>query len=281
MTLAMAALLALGLSAVGVSAQEPTPEVPTQEEAAQEEVAREEAAEEEAVEEEATPEEPERWSGEVGLSVNGSGGNENLTVITSELRLTHLLTERYELDFQGRVRYGRSEGTEVARSTRASINAELHPGAAWSPFLFATAEHDPFRRLEVRLNSGAGAKHTFWRDGWNDVSLSGAVLYSHQRLEVPDTVGSGITNTARWSWRGRARRQIQEGTRVEQVIFYQPEWNQLYDYLLEARTSGRMALSQSLALISTFLYQRNSIPAPDVAPDDWSITVGLSLSTNW
>lgn len=250
-----AALFALGLTAGAGSAQEEPAEEP--------------------------PEEVDRWSGEIGLSVNGSGGNEELTVITNEVRLTHLQTEWYELDFRGRLRYGRSEGTEVARSVRGAINAELRPADPWSPFLFATAEHDRFRRLDVRLNSGAGAKRTFWRDGWNDVSLSGAVLYSHERLEVPDTVGTGITNTARWSWRGRARRQIQEGTRVEQVVFYQPEWDRLDDYLLEAQTSARVALSQSLALISSFLYQRNSTPAPEVAPDDWSVTVGLSLSTTW
>lgn len=253
-TLVSVALFALGLAAVpGVSAQEePEPEPAA-----------------------------DRWSGEIGLSVDGSGGNEDLTVATSELRLTHLQTEIYELDFQGRVRYGRSDGTEVARSGRVSINAELRPADAWSPFLFATGEHDRHRRLRARLNSGAGAKRTFWREGWNDVSLSGALLYSHERLTVPDTLGTGITNTARWSWRARARRQIQEGTRIEQVIFYQPEWNQLHDYLLEAQTSGRVALSQSLALISRFLYQRNSVPAPEVEPDDWSLTIGLSLSTTW
>jgi hypothetical protein len=224
---------------------------------------------------------PERWSGDLGLSVNGSGGNESLTIITTDLGLTRLETDRYELSFRGRARYGQSEGEEVARNVRGSLNADFGPGQRWSPFLFATAEHDPFRRLDVRVNSGAGLKRTFWREGWSEVSVSGAVLHSFEDLAVPDTVGPGTTSTARWSWRGRARRQVREGTRFEQVVFFQPAWDRIGDYLLEAQSSGRLALSESLALTTGFLYQRDSTPPPEVSPDDWSISIGLSVATSW
>lgn len=227
------------------------------------------------------PEEPDRWNVEVGLSLNGSGGNERLTVFTTELGLTHLQTERYELAFRGRARYGRSEGAEVARSTRGSLNAEIRPSAAWSPFVLLTAEHDRFRRIDLRVSSGTGVKRTFWRDGWNDVSLSGAVLHSYERLIVPDTVETAGTHRARWSWRGRARRHVGDGARVEQVVFFQPAWGRIRDYQLEAQTTGRVALSQSLGLTTSFLYQRDNLPAPEVVPDDWSVTVGLSLVTTW
>jgi hypothetical protein len=223
----------------------------------------------------------DRWSGDVGLSVNGSGGNERLTVVTTELGLSHMETSRYELGFRGRARYGRSEGEEVARSVRGSLNADFGPDQAWAPFLFASAEHDRFRRLDLRLNSGAGLKHTFWREGWSELSLSGAVLYWYENLMVPDTVGTGVTHSARWSWRGRARGQLRDGARVEQVVFFQPAWDRIGDYLLEAQTTARVALSASLALNSSFLFQRDSTPAPDVTPDDWAITIGLSLATSW
>lgn len=223
----------------------------------------------------------DRWSADLGLSVNGSGGNERLTVITTELGLTHLETDRYELGLNTRARYGRSEGSEVARNVRGALNADFGPGRRWSPFVFATAEHDRFRRLDLRLNGGGGVKRTFWRDGWSEVSLSGAVLYSYEELVLEDGVGSGVSHTARWSWRGRGRRQVREGTRVEQVVFFQPAWDRVGDYLVEAQTSGRVALSQSLALTTSFLYQRDSTPAPDVAPDDWAIAIGLSIATSW
>jgi hypothetical protein len=222
----------------------------------------------------------DRWGAEIGFALNTSGGNEDLTVLTTELGLSHLETTAYELTFRGRFRYGRSDGTEVARNLRGTLNAELWPGESWSPFIFATAEHDPFRRLDVRLNSGSGIKRTFWRQGWSDVSLSSALLYEHERI-APDALPAEITHKARWSFRGRARHRVREGARVEQVVFFRPAWGRVGDYLLEAQTTGRVALSESLAVTSSFLFQRDSTPPTEVSPDDWSLTIGLSLATGW
>lgn len=227
-------------------------------------------------------EDPEHWAGNVGFSLNTSGGNERLTVLISEVGLSHLETDIYEANLGGRFRYGRSEGEDVAQNLRGSATVDIWPEDRWSPFFFATAESDPFKKLEARLNGGTGVKRTFWREGaFGEVSLSGAVLYSFENLEVPDSIGRGVSETARWSWRGRARRELGEGHRLEQVVFYQPEWDEFDDYLVEARTSVRWSLTRSLAFLTTFLYERDSTPAPDVGPDDWSLAVGLTVATRW
>lgn len=282
MTRHAAAVALLGVLALagGSSAQEP--EAP--EETQQEEAQPEEAQQEPVQEEEPEPEEPEpdRWGAEVGFVLNTSGGNERLTVLTSQVDLSHLETSSYEANFGARVRYGRSEGVEVARNIRANTSIDLGPGARWSPFLFATAENDPHKKLEARLNGGSGVKHTFLQDGWNEVSLSGAVLYSYENLEIDDPLeGNGVHETARWSWRGRARRDFQEGRRFEQVVFYQPEWDEFDDYLLESRTTARWSLTESLAFTTAFLYERDSTPAPEIGPDDWSLAIGLTAATTW
>lgn len=226
--------------------------------------------------------EPERWGAEIGFSLNSSGGNEQLTVLTTEVGITHLETSVYEAALGARFRYGRTDGRDVAQNLRANTSIDLWPSARWSPFLFATGENDPFKKLEARLNGGAGLKYTFWqREDWDEVSLSGAALYSYENLEVADSLGDGVTQTARWSWRGRARTELGEGRRFEQLVFFQPEWDTLSDYLLESRTTGRWALTRSLAFTTSFLYQRDSTPAPDVGPDDWSLEVGLTVATRW
>lgn len=226
-------------------------------------------------------EEPDRWSAEAGLSLNSSGGNESLTVFTTTLGLTHLQTDAFELALDTRYRYGRSEGEKVAENLRGEMNLDLWPQATWSPFLFATAEEDPFKRLDARLNGGVGAKRTFWQEDGNEVSLSSAILYSYENLEVPDSLGDGITETARWSFRGRGRLQIGEGSRVEQVVFFQPAFDRLEDYQLESVSSIRIALAEQLSFTTELLYQRDNTPAPEVKPDDYSISVGLSLATEW
>jgi hypothetical protein len=227
------------------------------------------------------PEQPDRWGAEIGLSLNASGGNEELTVLLAETKLTHLQTAVYEAAFGARFRYGRSQGEEVARNLRGNATIDLWPAAGWSPFLFATAERDPFKKLDARLNGGAGVKRTFWQDDWDEVSLSGAVLYSYENLELADSLGDGVSQTARWSWRGRGRLELGEGRRLEQVVFYQPEWDAFDDYLLEAQTSARWALTQSLAFTATLLYQRDSTPPPEVDSDDWTVALGFSLATRW
>jgi hypothetical protein len=226
-------------------------------------------------------EEPDRWAAEAALSLNSSGGNQSLTLITTELGLTHLRTDAYELDLGTRFRYGRSNGEDVAQDLSGSVTLDLWPAATWSPFLFATGEKDPFRRLEVRVTGGAGLKRTFWQEDWNEASLSAAVLYSYENLELADSMGDGVTQTARWSGRGRVRREIREGTRFEQVVFFQPAWDRLADYLLESRSTGRVALSEALAVTASVIYERDSTPAPEVEPDDWSVALGLSLATRW
>ena len=225
--------------------------------------------------------EPETWAAEAGFALNATGGNEQLTVLATELSLTHLETSVYEANIGGRFRYGRSQGVDVVQNLRLNISTDFWPAARWSPFLFATAENDPFKKLEARLNGGAGVKHTFWQEGWNELSLSGAALYSYENLEVADTLGTGMTQTALWSWRGRTRREFGEGRRFEQLVYYQPEWDEFDDYLLETVTSARWALTRSLAFTTTFTYERDSTPAPEVAPDDWSLAVGLSMATQW
>lgn len=226
-------------------------------------------------------EDPDRWAMDLGFSLNTSGGNERLTILVSEVGFSHLETSSYEANLGGRFRYGRSEGEDVAQNLRGSASIDLWPEDAWSPFHFVSAENDPFRKLEARLNGGTGVKRTFWRDGWGEVSVSGAVLYSYENLEVADSIGDGVTETARWSWRARARKEIGSGRRLEHVTLFQPEWDVLDDYLVESRTSARWSLTRSLAFATTFLYERDSTPAPEVGPDDWSLAVGLTLATKW
>lgn len=226
-------------------------------------------------------EEPDRWAGELGFAFNTSGGNEELTVLSSHVGLTHLETSAYEANLGGRIRYGHSEGEEVARNIRGNVSIDMWPDDAWSPFFFGTAENDPFKRLNARLNGGSGVKRTFWQEDWSEVSLSGAVLYSYENLDLEEVEGENVSQTARWSVRSRARRAFGEGRRFEQVVYYQPALDRIGDYLFELQTAARWSITRSLAFTTALLYERDSTPAPEVGPDDWSLTIGLTVATQW
>lgn len=222
-----------------------------------------------------------QWSAEAGLTLQASGGNQSLTAFTATAALGHLQPDVFEANLNGRFNYGEAEGERVAENLRGELTVDLWPQATWSPFLFATGEQDPIKRLEARLNAGAGAKRTFWQDGWSEVSSSVGLLYSYEDLAVADSLGTGVTNTARWDFRVTGRRELGTGSRLEQVVSFQPEWDHIEDYQLESVTRFRLALSEWLSLATEVLYQRDNTPAPEVGPDDYSISVGLSLATEW
>lgn len=224
-----------------------------------------------------------RWDLRFGLALNSSGGNERLTVGTAELGLTRLQTEAFELAFNARARYGRSQGADVARNGQASINLDLFPEDRWSPFLFTLAERDRFKKLDLRASGGFGAKRTFWRQGdWEDLSLSGAALFSYEDLAPADTAATGATKRQfRWSVRFRVRRRIGEALEVEHVTFFQPRFDAMDDYLANSRTATRVALTEHLAFSVALLYEYDSTPPVDVHAEDWELTVGVEMKRRW
>lgn len=221
----------------------------------------------------------ERWRIALDLAFTNLSGNESLTVLTTGARVTHLWTDRYKLETGAQARYGRSEGEVVARNLRGSLTFDFNPNGAWTPFVFATAEHDPLRQVQLRLNSGAGAKHTFWRrDGQGEASISLAALYSYEDYTL--TLGSAAEQwraNARWSWRFKGERRIGDATRVEQIMYYQPIWDRASDYLMAATSSLRVRISENIGLRVSYAYERDSTPLPDIRKDDHRVETGLSV----
>ncbi len=234
-----------------------------------------------AAAQEPTAEPAPRWAFNLGLALNSSGGNERLTVLTTQADLTRLATEAFELSLSGRLRYGRSQGEDLARNVRGGVTVDLRPLSRWSPFLFSTVEHDPFKKLNLRTSGGLGAKHTFWGEGWEDLSLSGAVLFSYENLDTEATDPLDATlEQLRLSWRFRVRRKM-GAVRLEQITYWQPLWDRASDYLLESRSMARVSVTESWSVTATYFFERDSTPPEGVRADDYTVTVGVELATRF
>lgn len=228
------------------------------------------------------PPSPPSWSLGMDLSFSGASGNDRTLLLISGLKLTHLRTDRFEFEWSGDVRYGRSEGREVARRLRTGVKLDISPQARWSPFIFSTAERDPFRKLDVRASGGAGVKHILWQSDAGSASLSAAGLFSYEAVEPEDGVPAGPSEqVARWSWRLKADRKLAEHVRLEHTSFYQPIWDRLGDYLIEARSGLTVRVSERVGLSLGHQFDRDSTPAQGVLKDDHVVTAGLSLQTRW
>lgn len=227
------------------------------------------------------PEEEDRYETILDLAFTTTSGNQEITLLTTDLAFTHLDPSAYRLEAGARARLGRTDGETVAENYRGQVDFAFTPESRWSPFLFAEVEHDPFRRLEIRSNSGSGARYRFWESEGGSASISGALLYSYENFtsdpELADSPFAPSRQTARVSWRLKGERELTETFTLEHVTFYQPVWDTLDDYLFDTQTTGRVRVSDAIALTMSYTYGRDSTPPPDVGRDDRLFTAGISI----
>lgn len=227
------------------------------------------------------PKKKDSWVAVVDLAFSGASGNDRTVLLTSGFSIRHLHTEHYEMEFSGSVRYGKSEGREVARNLKSGIKLDLMPRERWSPFFTINAERDPFRKLELRSNSGAGVKYTFWREKRGNASISVAGLHSYEQLtpDAADLIDG--QHSARWSWRFKGVRRFNGKVNVENTTFYQPVWDRLDEYLLTTDTSVRVPMSRRISLTLRHTYDRDSVAPVGVHKDDHLVRAGLTIESRW
>lgn len=227
------------------------------------------------------PEEEDRYETVLDLAFTTTSGNQDITLLTTDLAFTHLDPAAYRLEAGAGARFARTDGEKVAENYRGQVDLAFTPEARWSPFLFAEVEHDPFRRLDVRSNSGSGARYRFWESERGSASISGAVLYSYENFardpELADSLFVPSRQNARLSWRLKGEREVTETFTLEHVTFYQPVWDTFDDYLFDAQTTGRVRVSDAIALTISYTYERDSTPPAGVGRDDRLFTAGVSI----
>jgi hypothetical protein len=223
----------------------------------------------------------DRYETVLDLAFTTTSGNQDITLLTTDLGFTHLNPNAFRLEAGAGARFGRSAGEKVAENYRGQVDLAFTPEGRWSPFLFADAEHDPFRRLDLRTNSGAGARYRFWEAEHGAASISAAVLYSYANFapdpELPDSLFVESEQDARVSWRVKGERDVTETLTLEHVTFYQPIWDTLDDYLFDSTTTARVRVSETIALTLSYLFQRDATPPPGVGRDDRLFTAGVSI----
>ena len=226
------------------------------------------------------------WRMAAELSLTDQSGNRVLRLLTGGFEISHRPQDDYRLDASIQSRYGRSEGSLVTLSHQAGIALDLHPSTSWSPFLSVDAERDQFKRLDVRISSGAGAKYTFRGAGSGpETSISLALLHSFEQIapSAPDEdpepdVLRERQHRARWSLRARTEHQLSEGLSVRHTSFFQPQWGVLANYLLRSDTGLKVLLTERLAMAVDYEFKRDARPPPGVGPDDRLFKTGLIIN---
>lgn len=245
--------------------------------AAAAEAAAAEAAARAAEAEEVAP--PDRWAAQLEFGFNGAQGNTELVTLSTGFSIKRTETDRFELELETGYRYGESEGSVVARNIQSSLSFDLFPAGPWSPFIYVAAERDPFKRLDIRTDGGAGAKYTLNQGDRGTASLSLALLHTYENFrateDIPETP---IRSDARWSMRARAKRRMAEGWQVENTTFYKPVYDQLGDYDVDSVTKLNAILNSRLAVTFSYTYRLDSTPPEGVGREDQILTAGLTIN---
>lgn len=217
---------------------------------------------------------PDRWTAALDLGFNGSTGNTRLAVLNTGFRVKHLQTESFELEWSVSYRYGESKGDVVARNAATSLTFDLTPRSYLSPFVYATVERDPFRKLDLRTNTGSGVKYTMYRSKQGTASLSAAALYSHEAF----TIDRPTRRDARWSFRTKVEHALGKTMRVENTAFYKPVWDRSGDYNVQisSRMSTKVASRLAMTLSHEFLH--DSTPPTGVGREDQRFQAGITLA---
>ena len=218
---------------------------------------------------------PDRWRAAAELTLTDSRGNQDVRVFTTAFTLEHLQRELFKLVLKSQARYGRSEGHRVAENYRASLDVDLSPGARVAPFLHTNAERDPFKRLDLRMNSGAGARLRLYAGPESgNLSVSLGILHS---FESASTVLAGATQVARVNAQVQAMQKLTDDVTFSHQTQYQPVYGTMEDYLLTTNSSLRVLLTRRVALSVSHEFDRDSRPAQDVRRDDRLLKAGVLI----
>lgn len=227
------------------------------------------------VREQEAPEEPDRWAASVDLGFASSSGNSDLTSLTTGLRVKHLQTRLFKLEWSVAFRYGESQGTVVARNLQSKLDFDVGPSARVAPFIFASAERDPFRKLDLRARTGSGVKYTFYRETPGEASVRVAAQYSRENFTAA-AAQSPRTDGA-WSMELKGNRGLGENVKLENTTTFTPVFDDFGDHNLDVASKISSRITRHLALTLSHAYGYDSTPAEGVGRTDQRFQAGLTI----
>lgn len=204
------------------------------------------------------------WDGEAEMGASVFFGSQDQSLVNARLELGHA-DSTWDLSGAGRYTYGKStDGDGESHLTHRSWNlggtADYLPFATVSYFGVAGAESSFQREIDLRLNGGAGIKYTFARSDASLLDASVALLAERTTFDVdpeppvvlvpedPTADEPEETETlARWSWRFRARRSIDDDrVTFESTTFYRPVADDFGRYVVETTNSAAYGITENV-----------------------------------
>ena len=226
----------------------------------------------------AAQEEVDSWQTQLELGFNGASGNSSFSVLRTGGSVKYLHTDMADFEFSALLRYGESEGKVISNDMRSTLKFGWKPQSDFSPFVFVSARRDEIRKLDSKIDGGAGAKWTFFRRGDSKISLSGGALLEYENYQLAAGSTDPESETVfRISARLNLDHTFASGATIQHTMFWQPEAGDFGDYNIEMTNSVSTQLLSNLALALEHEYLHDEVPPPGVKQNDQKFSAVLRV----
>jgi len=211
------------------------------------------------------------WGLETSAGFSFSSGNSEKIGLNTSLTFKKF-SETHELLLKGSYYYGESKGEKDINKWDGTIMYDFNFLKSESLFLFVFPAGNEFQDLYLRLQSGAGYKHTFYnKKGINlSISLAGLWEFKYSYAREDDHI-------SRLSFRPKIKIKPNDSFYLYFVLFYQPE----IDYWLDYRIMGEFKMDFRIIKFLFFevklIDEYNNIVPENIIRNDFTIINALKF----
>lgn len=199
-------------------------------------------------------------------------GNTDRVGITGSMDM-EWITKMNELVLLVNHAYAETEKVKDANQGDATFTYDFNFLERESLFVFLMPSYNEFQKLDLRLQSGGGYKHTFVKNDIAKISMSAAALY--EREDLADDLGD--SNIMRFSFRPKLKFMFGAENSISIIYFYQPRADRWEDYRMLLDTSVEFQIYKKLFFELKLLDEYNEIVPEGVKRNDVTLINSIKL----
>lgn len=216
------------------------------------------------------------WKGSIAAEAIVQSGNVDTQLFTLRGDISNV-DSLIEVGLGGTFAYGEQDDIKNEQLLLGTLTVDLWPQDVLSPFVIGAAEYNFQRRIDLRWQTGVGAKWTFWEDSLNTVSFSPAVLFDATMYDPAAKLDD--VRTGRGSVRLKGKHLlINSAVIFTHLSFFEPSLSNSKDYRWNTLLIFDIPVSKTVALRTSFNNTFENIVAEGKKKNDSKLLFGLKLS---
>lgn len=215
------------------------------------------------------------WSGFVTSEGLYQSGNTNKFLIQARGEVKR---EKgiLELILAGTVGYGESKNVKDDNYLGVAFTADLFYESTVSPFFLQLFDYNFAKGIDLRSQTGAGAKYTFVHDPLHLTSASLALVYD--QTDLAQKPGNFDAYKYRLSFRSRTRQTLLDSNLlIGYTFFYQPALNDFASYNIRFDSYIDVPVTKRLFLRASYLYTFEDVVSVGRKRADNKLTFGIGV----